>query len=399
MFKKILFLTIAFCFSPFLLNAAGIDSTDQYAWGEDIAWLNFGISGANVDVSDTELTGYIWSETKGWISLNCSNTSSCFDSDFKVSNDGAGNLSGYAWGENIGWIDFSAVTIDADGYFLGYATGDISGDISFNCLNTNSCASSDFKVRTDWRPIEPEAAASSSFTPKPMLPALESKSLETEDLDNVVLEVSDGEEIDEFNDLLIDIPEKTLEEDPLSNYVFTRNLSIGDSGEDVLELQKFLNSNGFLLVDSGPGSLGNETDFFGSLTKIALINFQNYYKDKILIPLGLTEGTGYFGDSTRAFINNSYQDIPEIEILDNELLYITKDLYIGMQDSEVGILQTLLASDESLYPEALITNYFGLLTEAAVIRFQTLYDIKCNDESYCGYVGPKTRVKLLEVFY
>ena len=129
-----------------------IDGTYKYAWSEKIGWINFGTSFGNVHITDSGLTGYIWNNNLSWISLNCSNTSSCAQSNFKVSNDGHGNLSGYAWGEGFGWINFSGVTIDSSGYFHGYANGTATGRISFNCANTNSCSQSDFKVKTDWLP-------------------------------------------------------------------------------------------------------------------------------------------------------------------------------------------------------------------------------------------------------
>lgn len=83
-------------------------------------------------------------------------------------------------------------------------------------------------------------------------------------------------------------------------FVFTRNLSVGSIGEDVRELQKFLNSHGFIVALFGPGSVGNETNYFGNLTKSALIKFQENYKNEILVPLGLIRGTGYFGPATSA---------------------------------------------------------------------------------------------------
>lgn len=63
---------------------------------------------------------------------------------------------------------------------------------------------------------------------------------------------------------------------------------------EVLELQQYLNSHGFTVVVSGPGSLGKETDKFGSLTKAAIIKFQ---KANGLPP------TGYFGSMTQAVMN------------------------------------------------------------------------------------------------
>ncbi len=79
-----------------------IDSTDKYAWAENIGWLNFGTTEGDVHITDSALTGYGWGENVGWIFLNCSNDnpSSCGTVDYKISNDGEGNLSGYAWSEN-----------------------------------------------------------------------------------------------------------------------------------------------------------------------------------------------------------------------------------------------------------------------------------------------------------
>lgn len=79
------------------------------------------------------------------------------------------------------------------------------------------------------------------------------------------------------------------------NCVFLRHLSIGLKGEDVKCLQRFLNSTGFPVSLAGPGSPGNETLYFGSLTKQAIISWQNTNASAVLAPLGLTSGTGYWG--------------------------------------------------------------------------------------------------------
>lgn len=121
-----------------------IDSAYKYAWSENAGWINFKADSGNISVVDSGLSGYAWSSNYGWINLSPPTSG--------VDNDGSGNLSGYAWGENIGWIDFSGVTIGSNGYFLGYASSTVAGQINFNCSNTDSCANSDFKIRTDWRP-------------------------------------------------------------------------------------------------------------------------------------------------------------------------------------------------------------------------------------------------------
>ncbi len=81
-----------------------------------------------------------------------------------------------------------------------------------------------------------------------------------------------------------------------SAYQFSRNLSSGSSGEDVKMLQKFLNDHGNTVASSGPGSPGNETNYFGPATKTALSNFQREN--------GIFPASGYFGPKTREFINS-----------------------------------------------------------------------------------------------
>ncbi|HMP19277.1 MAG TPA: peptidoglycan-binding domain-containing protein [Candidatus Paceibacterota bacterium] len=82
----------------------------------------------------------------------------------------------------------------------------------------------------------------------------------------------------------------------LDTSIFTRDLTLNSVGNDVMQLQKYLNANGFLLATSGPGSLGNETNFFGPLTRDALARFQ--------VANGIVPSVGYFGPITRAFISS-----------------------------------------------------------------------------------------------
>lgn len=90
------------------------------------------------------------------------------------------------------------------------------------------------------------------------------------------------------------------------NLYFKKNLRFFDIDTEVQKLQKFLNSQGFKLSDSGYGSEGNETNFFGNRTKKALIKFQEKYSKDILEPINLKNGTGFFGDFTRKLINTKF---------------------------------------------------------------------------------------------
>ena len=142
-------------------NAENIDPLDddsQYAYGENVGWLNFEPSpedGACVTAS--YLRGYVWAENIGWINLSCLNTGYCDTVNFGVVNDGSGTLSGYAWGENVGWISFSCENIDycstvdygvriyTNGEFGGWAWGENIGWIHFQEISPV-----EYKVQTCW---------------------------------------------------------------------------------------------------------------------------------------------------------------------------------------------------------------------------------------------------------
>lgn len=84
---------------------------------------------------------------------------------------------------------------------------------------------------------------------------------------------------------------------------FSRTLRLGATGPDVLELQRLLNRQGFLLATEGPGSSGNESEYFGARTQRALIRFQEAHTDEVLKPFGLSKGSGIFAARSREVAN------------------------------------------------------------------------------------------------
>ncbi len=152
MTKRLLILlaSIVGALIPAVVFAASIDATDYQSRlcsnGDcsvysTVYWRT--TNGTPVTVTDTGLSGYIWSENFGWINLA--------PSQGGITNS-TGTLSGYAWGSETGWVNFGpthgGVTIDpSTGEFSGSAWVSGAGWMIFNCsLGTSAC------VKTDWRP-------------------------------------------------------------------------------------------------------------------------------------------------------------------------------------------------------------------------------------------------------
>ena len=64
---------------------------------------------------------------------------------------------------------------------------------------------------------------------------------------------------------------------------------------------------------------------------------------------------------------------------------LTRQLELTMKGSDVSTLQTFLALDNTIYPQGLVTGYFGGLTKSAVSNFQAR-----NNIATVGRVGPQT---------
>lgn len=79
----------------------------------------------------------------------------------------------------------------------------------------------------------------------------------------------------------------------------TLNLSMGMEHPQVLLLQKTLNGKGYVIAPDGPGSPGNETQKFGSLTRVAVRSFQ-CAQMQICDGDEHSTGYGFVGAKTRA---------------------------------------------------------------------------------------------------
>jgi hypothetical protein len=197
-----------------------------------------------------------------------------------------------------------------------------------------------------------------------------------------------------------------------SPYYFSRNLKFGDSGIiDIKYLQQYLNFKNFTVSNSGPGSSGNETTFFGTKTQSALSRFQS--------AISLTP-SGFFGELTRRFINsgltvetpiistttlpilpaspvatttnNPQITTPIVSIATSSTLgrtvngicvisyYFTKPVELGKANnrSVVIILQNFLNKYEG---NTLVTDgVYKLADQKAVIKFQEKYGLMAQGD-------------------
>ena len=86
--------------------------------------------------------------------------------------------------------------------------------------------------------------------------------------------------------------------DTMASYNFSKNLTVGSKGDDVMNLQKVLNMSADTQVAAtGAGSKGSETSSFGQLTKAAVVKFQKKN--------GISPSVGYVGALTRAKLNGT----------------------------------------------------------------------------------------------
>ena len=68
---------------------------------------------------------------------------------------------------------------------------------------------------------------------------------------------------------------------------------------------------------------------------------------------------------------------------------LNRQLQLGMSGTDVSALQTFLAQDATIYPQGLVTGYYGTLTTSAVSNFQAR-----NNIATVGRVGPITLAAL-----
>jgi peptidoglycan hydrolase-like protein with peptidoglycan-binding domain/uncharacterized membrane protein YgcG len=194
---------------------------------------------------------------------------------------------------------------------------------------------------------------------------------------------------------------------PQFHYSFVKTLSLGITDGEVQELQKALNILGYAIASDGPGSLGNETPYFGNATAAAIRKFQC---DTMQICSGTPTTTGYglVGKMTRAKLGEklgtsgvvsvpvSQQNAPAA-VAPTPRSFLTRALTLGMTGEDVRTLQNTLKAKGYFPAESETTTYFGQVTLGAIKKFQCDTMQICSGtsaETGYGNVGKMTRSKL-----
>ena len=163
--------------------------------------------------------------------------------------------------------------------------------------------------------------------------------------------------------------------------VFYRDLKSGSSGNDVKQLQMFLNTHGAVLAVSGFGAPGKETVTYDGRTSKALKFFQTIHT---------LSATGLFGGATRSLVQSL---VPRIVCPVSPRF--PRDLKLGMSGQDVKLLQMFLNAHG--YTIAISgpgskgaeTTNFSRRTEAALQRFQ-----RANGFTPNGVLEDGTRMRL-----
>jgi YVTN family beta-propeller protein len=172
-------------------------------------------------------------------------------------------------------------------------------------------------------------------------------------------------------------PNNVMSNSPSTAFSFASNLKQGDSGNNqILELQKFLNTHGLPVTKTGAGSLGYETTFFGPATKKALTLFQ--------VTHGIKPAIGIFGPLTRKAINDilaketsattpTISPVASTTPLCTTSIYLTAPVKYGSKNnaSDVKLLENFLNNYEGT--NLPVTGIYSKADYDAVVKFQEKY--------------------------
>ena len=249
----------------------------------------------------------------------------------------------YAWSENAGWINFGTTqgnVIVTDAQLTGYAWSENAGWISLNCSNDNSCGTASYKVINDGYGVLSGYAWGENVGWINFNPAY----------GGVTINSSTGE---------------------FSGYAWGEN-------------------TGWIVFNCSTSACV-KTDWRRRISGISLTILQKTGKistSTLMVPPEIVK-------SSTSTENLVLEGMPKGFVF-------TKDLKFGNQNKEVKYLQIFLKSQGAeIYPEGIVSGWFGPLTRKAVVRFQEKYKEEVLAPwglvKGSGFVGKTTRTKINEI--
>ena len=184
---------------------------------------------------------------------------------------------------------------------------------------------------------------------------------------------------------------------------------------DVLATSTSNNVRGIYALQTALSSLGHYPGTEAALSVCPMSGITNECMSPSLKAFQAAKGleqTGTFGPATRAALNSSFglatpvitplvpvavqaPTVQATSVCSALTGTLEEDATDKSTNGEVTRLQTILAKDATVYPEAKITGYFGPATMAAVKRFQVQNRLASQGSAGYGLVGPATRAALL----
>lgn len=185
------------------------------------------------------------------------------------------------------------------------------------------------------------------------------------------------------------VSEVTVQAQPVSSSrLFSGQLKIGSSGEEVAKLQQILKDLKFYE--------GEITSVFDTATHEAVARFQI---SKNVVPTQNSYGAGYVGPVTSSLLASAAGGIETAHAMSSEITYdgiFSMDLKPGDSGENVRRLQIELRKFNLFGIEP--TGYYGELTEHAIYKFQQIHMLAGDKTATgAGIFGPMTRSKMNEI--
>ncbi|MES2930471.1 MAG: peptidoglycan-binding domain-containing protein [Patescibacteria group bacterium] len=352
--------------SAIIITESGITGN---AWGNEIGWINFSPAGGGVtvDSSTGELSGLAWSSVGSWINFSPTDVSGGMEVGVSIMPDGS--FSGWAWvsGMQGGWMRFdcanSTMCVKTDWRPVAYREACQNGidDDNDGSVDTgdSGCASADDTSETQSSSGTGNTTGGSGGSsgggsgPRRPIPPLPAYPL-------VPVSLSPALPLAEVPARPPIAPARSCAL-PLAAYI---RLGRTNVPAEVRKLQDFLRTN--------QGETGiRTTGVYTWKEHDAVVRFQEKYARDILVPWGLSKGTGYVYITTTRKINEL--------LCRKDAVVFTKDLSVGARHDEVRLLQEFLnrngfpVSPAGIGSSGMEISLFTSKTRSALARFQEKY--------------------------